>query len=219
MIRSGLPGPPFNVVLVVSAAHGIILHAPFTSQVAEVVPFGRIRAYGAREENFIMKWADEGCDAAEVERQADEVDDTDAAEGDGDGVHFATFYTAEAPLILESIEQVIEGLLSSKMGVANIDHIIEEVVREKEKAGRPYTKEEILESIDDLVMRKKLDGSSVSSDGPPPMLKEKSLSSEKVSSDTCPSLSPEQRKSSKKKKRKSRKADSAKGKEEDRDSQ
>jgi hypothetical protein len=220
MLRSGIPGPPFNVILVVSQSLGIVLHAPFTSEVAEVIPFGRIRAYGAREENFIIKWLDEGTELEDSHHVHDEVDDTSTFEDDDNpGVHFVTFFTAEAPAILEAIEAVIEGLLSSKMGVDNIDHIIEEVVREKEKSGRPFTKEEILESIDDLVMKKKLDSSSMSSEpSSSAILEEKPTFDQPAvpSSDGPSSPSNSKQKSSKKKKgkRKSKKY-SDKGKDEE----
>jgi len=89
---------------------------------------------------------------------------------------------------LETVERVLEDLLSTKMGVENIDQIIEEVVREKESSGKTFTRDEILQSIDDRVMKKKA-GPAVPSDSPSPSSSSPPSSSSSSSSSSTPTPS------------------------------
>jgi hypothetical protein len=152
MLRSGTSRHPFNVIMIISRAHGIVLHAPFSSEIAEMIAFGRIRAYGVRDETFILKWIGEGADG-EVASEAE--NDLTPPEPHEKGVFYATFYTAESSLILGAVENAIEYLLSSKMGVDNIDRIIENIVKEKELSGKPFTREEILDQIHTYIQERK----------------------------------------------------------------
>eukprot|EP00008_Paramoeba_atlantica_P005124 CAMPEP_0201483242 /NCGR_PEP_ID=MMETSP0151_2-20130828/7463_1 /ASSEMBLY_ACC=CAM_ASM_000257 /TAXON_ID=200890 /ORGANISM="Paramoeba atlantica, Strain 621/1 / CCAP 1560/9" /LENGTH=499 /DNA_ID=CAMNT_0047866299 /DNA_START=109 /DNA_END=1605 /DNA_ORIENTATION=+ len=161
MLKSQSGPVPFNVVMIVTRQKGIILHPPFSFVDYEVIGYNQIRAYGMRDESFVFKWVEDGC--VEEEAGADEIDMFAAQ-----GVQIlGVFFGPETYLVLETVERVLEDLLSTKMGVENIDQIIEEVVREKESSGKTFTRDEILQSIDDRVMKKKA-GPAVPSDSPSP---------------------------------------------------